>query len=85
MNKKREHLLEDLCTDWFWMYEKDLGRGACGFHGYMGNVVVWKLNTDYMDFCEFYLDILIAMLKPYDFHVWQSDEYLNFMDVQEGR
>jgi hypothetical protein len=64
------------------MYENELGRGACGFHGYNGNVVVYKLNCDYMDFCEFQLEALVAMLRPYGFDVWQSEEYLNVQDVE---
>lgn len=83
MNKKREQRLEDLLTDWFWMYENELGRGACGFYGYSGNVVVYRLNCDYMDFCEFCLPALTNMLRPYNYSVWQSDQYLNIQDVEE--
>ena len=81
MNKKREHQLEDLLTDWFWMSENSLGTGALGLHGYNGNTVVYKLNVDYMDFYEFHRADLIAMLKPYSYKLWQTEEYLNVMDV----
>ena len=81
MNKKREHQLEDLLTDWFWMSEPSLGRGALGFHGHSGNIAVYKLNCDYMDFYEFHRADLIAMLKPYGYKLWQTKEYLNVMDV----
>lgn len=87
MKKKREHLLQDLVTDWLWMHQNELGTGLMGHHGYIGNVVVWKINDngscDYMDFCEFYLGRLAAMLKPYHFNVWQSNEYLNILDDEE--
>lgn len=81
MNKKREHQLEDLLTDWFWMSENSLGTGALGLHGYNGNIVVYKLNVDYMDFYEFHRADLIAMLNPYSYKLWQTEEYLNVMDV----
>ena len=81
MNKKRERQLEDLLTDWFWMSENELGRGAIGFHGHNGNVVVYKLNVDYMDFYEFNREHLIAMLKPYGYELWQGEDYLNIRDV----
>jgi len=81
MNKKREAFLEDLLTGWFFMSENSLGTGALGFHGYNGNTVVYKLNCDYMDFYEFHRADLIAMLKPYDFEMWQTEEYLNVQDV----
>lgn len=84
MNAKREHLLQDLVTDWLWIHENELGKGLIGHYGYSGNVVVWKINDnevcDYMDFYEFYLEELVTMLKPYKFAVWQSTEYLNFLD-----
>lgn len=80
MNKKREHLLEDLLTDWFFMSENSLGTGAIGHYGYNGNVVVYKLNCDYKDFYEFHREDLIDMLKPYSFLCWQSEEYLNVIE-----
>ena len=83
MKKEREHLLEDLLTDWFWMHENELGRGAVGLHGHNGNTVVYKLNYDYMDFYEFNREHLIAMLKPYGYELWQGDEYLNARDVSK--
>lgn len=82
MNNKREQRLHSLLMDWFWMYENELGHGSCEFHGYNGSVVVYKLNCDYMDFCEFQLGTLAAMLRPYGFDVWQSEEYLNVQDVE---
>jgi hypothetical protein len=85
MKKAREHLLQDLVTDWLWMHEDQLGTGLIGHYGYMGNVVVWKINDngscDYMDFYEFYREAFVAMLAPYKFNAWQSEEYLHIQDV----
>jgi len=86
MNKTREVLLQNLVTDWLWMHEDELGRGLIGHYGYIGNVVAWKINDnglcEYMDFYEFYLDRLVAMLTPYKYEVWQEDEYLYFLDKE---
>lgn len=89
MKKKREQLLQDAATDWLWMFEDELGRGLLGHHGYSGNVVVWKINDngtcDYMDFYEFYRERFVAHVLQHGFKAWQSDEFLNFLDTEDGK
>jgi len=88
MNEKREQLLQDVATDWLWMFEDEVGRGLMGHHGHNGNAVVWKINDngscDYMDFYEFYRERFTAHVAQHGFEAWQNGEYVSFMDAVAG-
>jgi hypothetical protein len=88
MDKKREELLQDVASDWLWMFEDEVGRGLMGHHGHNGNAVVWKINDngscDYMDFYEFYRERFTAHVAQHGFEAWQNGEYVSFMDAVAG-